>query len=40
MVQGLIHDIPNCADLVARIMAEASEIVAARLNSMMARRVQ
>jgi nitronate monooxygenase len=39
MVQGLIHDIPNCADLVARIMAEASEIVAARLNSMMGRRV-
>lgn len=31
MAQGLIHDIPSVADLVARIMAEADEIVASRL---------
>ena len=31
MAQGLIHDIPSVADLVARIMTEADEIVASRL---------
>lgn len=31
MAQGLIHDIPSVGDLVARIMAEADEIVASRL---------
>lgn len=31
MAQGLIHDIPSVAELVARIMAEADEIVASRL---------
>lgn len=30
-VQGLIRDIPTCAELVARIMAEAEEIIATRL---------
>ena len=30
-VQGLIHDIPTCQDLMARIMAEAREVVERRL---------
>ena len=35
MVQGLIHDIPTCAELVARIVAEAELIIATRLARMM-----
>lgn len=31
MVMGLIHDIPTCADLIARIMAEAEGIIRGRL---------
>ena len=31
MVQGLIHDIPSCGELVARIMKEAEEVIAGRL---------
>ena len=38
MVQGLIHDIPTCAELVARIVAEAEAIIARRLAGMMAAR--
>ncbi|MGB5093595.1 MAG: nitronate monooxygenase family protein [Parvibaculum sp.] len=34
MVQGLIHDIPTCADLVKRIVSEAEAIIATRLNRM------
>lgn len=34
MVVGLIHDIPDCATLLARIMADAEEIIKARLNSL------
>ena len=30
-VQGLIHDIPTCAELVGRIVAEAEAIIASRL---------
>jgi hypothetical protein len=30
--QGLIHDIPSCAELVARIMREAEAIIRGRLN--------
>jgi len=30
-VQGLIHDIPTCAELVSRIVAEAESVIAARL---------
>jgi nitronate monooxygenase len=30
-VQGLIHDIPSCAELIARIMSEAEEIIQSRL---------
>jgi hypothetical protein len=34
MVQGLIHDIPSCADLVGRIVAEAEAIIRGRLARM------
>jgi nitronate monooxygenase len=37
-VQGLIHDIPTCAELVHRIVREAEEIITARLGGMVARR--
>lgn len=35
-VQGLIHDIPTCHDLVHRIVAEAKNIMASRLTAMIA----
>ncbi len=38
MVQGLIHDIPSCAVLIARIVAEAEAIIATRLARMMGTR--
>ena len=34
-VQGLIHDIPSCAELVLRIMREAETIIRGRLEGMM-----
>jgi nitronate monooxygenase len=34
--QGLIHDIPSCAELVSRIVREAEEIIAQRLQGMRA----
>src|SRR4051794_39855386 len=34
-VQGLIHDIPTCAELVSRIMREAESIIRSRLEGMM-----
>ncbi|MEX0839055.1 MAG: nitronate monooxygenase, partial [Parvibaculum sp.] len=34
MVQGLIHDIPSCQELVTRIVSEAEAIIAGRLNRM------
>ena len=34
MVQGLIHDIPTCAEIVTRIVAEAEHIIDARLARM------
>ena len=34
-VQGLIHDIPSCAELVSRIMREAEAIIESRLEGMM-----
>lgn len=37
MAQGLIHDIPTVAELVSRIVAEAEEIIADRLEGMLAR---
>jgi NAD(P)H-dependent flavin oxidoreductase YrpB (nitropropane dioxygenase family) len=37
-VQGLIHDIPTCAELIHRIVREAEEIIEARLGGMVAKR--
>lgn len=34
MAQGLIHDIPTCAELVERIVSEAETIIASRLHAM------
>ena len=34
MIQGLIHDIPSCAELVHRIVAEAEVIIRGRLECM------
>jgi nitronate monooxygenase len=36
MVQGLIHDIPTCDELIKRIIADAEAIVRGRLESMLA----
>lgn len=36
MVQGLIHDVPSCRDLIDRIVAEAEQIVRTRLEGMLA----
>ncbi|MEP6867394.1 MAG: nitronate monooxygenase family protein [Novosphingobium sp.] len=36
MVQGLIHDIPTCAELMTRIIADAESIISARLGGMVA----
>ncbi|MDR7102341.1 nitronate monooxygenase family protein [Croceicoccus sp. BE223] len=35
-IQGLIHDVPTCAELVARIVADAEAIIRARLSGMLA----
>jgi nitronate monooxygenase len=37
-VQGLIHDVPTCAELIHRIVREAEEIIEARLGGMVAKR--
>ena len=37
MVQGLIHDIPTCAELIGRIVAEANAIISSRLAGMVGR---
>lgn len=37
MVQGLIHDIPTCAELVRKIVADAEAIIAQRLDRMAGR---
>ena len=36
MIQGLIHDIPTCQDLVSRIVADAEKIIRGRLTSLLA----
>jgi NADH:quinone reductase (non-electrogenic) len=36
MIQGLIHDIPTCQELIDRIIGEAEEIVKGRLMGMLA----
>jgi nitronate monooxygenase len=38
MIQGLIHDIPSCAELVGRIVSEAEEIIHGRLAGMVRAR--
>jgi nitronate monooxygenase len=38
MVQGLIHDVPSCAELIGRIVREAEAIIAGRLERMIASR--
>ncbi len=38
MVQGLIHDIPSCAELVSRIVSGAEEIIQRRLEGMIVKR--
>lgn len=34
LVAGLINDIPTCQELIDRIMAEADQLIARRLESM------
>lgn len=36
MVQGLIHDVPGCAELVGRIVAEAEMLIDSRLRAAVA----
>lgn len=36
MVQGLIHDVPTCQELISRIVVEAESIIKERLHGMMA----
>lgn len=36
MIQGLIQDIPNCRDLVGRIMDQAHSLISGRLSSLVA----
>lgn len=36
MVQGLIHDVPTCQELITRIVSEAETIIHARLDGMVA----
>jgi NAD(P)H-dependent flavin oxidoreductase YrpB (nitropropane dioxygenase family) len=38
MVQGLIHDVPSCAELVSRIVAEAETIIERRLERFVVRQ--
>jgi NAD(P)H-dependent flavin oxidoreductase YrpB (nitropropane dioxygenase family) len=40
MVQGLVHDIPTVAELVARIVAEAEELIGGRLAALVGDAVQ
>jgi nitronate monooxygenase len=37
MIQGLIHDVPSCADLIGRIVSEAEEIIEGRLSGLVHR---
>src|SRR5690242_4500487 len=37
MVAGLIHDIPTCAELIERIMAEAERLIRGRLEGLLGR---
>ena len=35
MVAGLIHDIPTCKELIERVVSEAEEIIASRLQKLL-----
>ncbi|HEX4936598.1 MAG TPA: nitronate monooxygenase family protein [Gemmatimonadaceae bacterium] len=35
MIQGLIHDVPTCEELISRIVREAEEIVRGRIGAML-----
>lgn len=35
-IQGLIHDVPTCADLVSRIVRDAEAIIRGRMTGMLA----
>ena len=36
MVQGLIHDLPSCEELISRIVSDAEAIMRERLSGMIA----
>jgi NADH:quinone reductase (non-electrogenic) len=38
-IQGLIHDVPTCKELIHRIVREAEEIIEGRLAGMLTKRV-
>jgi nitronate monooxygenase len=40
MVAGLIHDVPTCKELIDRIMAEAEQLIRARLEGFLSGVVQ
>ena len=37
LVAGLIHDVPTCAELIERIMAEAERLIRGRLEGLLGR---
>lgn len=39
-IQGLIHDVPTCADLIGRIVSEAEALIGGRLAELMARKLE
>ncbi|WP_294138315.1 nitronate monooxygenase family protein [Sphingomonas sp.] len=39
-IQGLIHDVPTCADLIGRIVSEAEALIGGRLAELMARTLE
>lgn len=36
MVQGIIRDVPTCAELIERIVTEAEQLIAGRLAGLVA----
>jgi nitronate monooxygenase len=39
-IQGLIHDVPSCAELIGRIVEEAEDIIRRRLDGMVVTRAR
>jgi nitronate monooxygenase len=39
-IQGLIHDVPSCAELIGRIVSEAEDIIRRRLDGMVVTRAR